>query len=213
MMFKSRLKPLILIALLSCVLSPVSGFAAVENPTTTDSETEQTTPDGYIKDDLFIYVHTGSSKKFKILGSINAGTPLQMLDSNEETGFIQIKDDRGRIGWIEQSSYTTEPGNLIKLQALQQQFDQLNASTQYSESSIDDLTIKLQAAQDVNESLTQKIAVLEKEKTELQSEMSKSNTKDKLNQWIYGASIVVVGILLGLLMPSLARRRRRNEYL
>ena len=212
-MFKSRLKSLVLIAL----LSPLAAAAqTVDSPagTNTQANTDTNTlasPDGYIKDDLFIYFHSGSSKKFKILGSIKAGVALQMLDVNEETGYVQIKDDKGRTGWIEQGSYTTEPGNSVKLMALQIKYDELIETTQYSESSMDDLIIKLKAANDTHQELIQKNAVLEKDKLNLQDEVSKNIDTKQQNQMIYGATIAVVGILFGLLMPSLVRRRRRSD--
>jgi SH3 domain protein len=206
-MFKSRLKNLVLIAL----LSPL--YIAAQTDDSSDDTSAMTTVDGYIKDDLFIYFHSGSSKKFKILGSIKAGTALQMLDANEETGYIQIKDDKGRTGWIEQSSYSTEPGNSINLQALQIKYDELVETTRFSETSMDDLIIQLKAANDTTEEQMQKIAILEKEKLNLQDEVSKNIDTQQQKQMIYGAAIIAVGILFGLLMPSLVRRRRRNEYL
>ncbi|MCJ8268688.1 MAG: TIGR04211 family SH3 domain-containing protein, partial [Psychrosphaera sp.] len=160
-------------------MSPLSTAAqTVDSPAETNTQISTNTsvlgtPDGYIKDDLFIYFHSGSSKKFKILGSITAGVALQMLDVNEETGYVQIKDDKGRTGWIEQSSFTTEPGNSVKLTALQIKYDELVETTQYSESSMDDLIIKLKAANDTHQELIQKNAILEKDKLNLQDEVSK----------------------------------------
>ncbi len=214
-MFKSRLKTLVLIALLSplYIAAQTDDSPDGTNTQTSDNTNALASVDGYIKDDLFIYFHSGSSKKFKILGSIKAGAPLQMLDANEETGYIQIKDEKGRIGWIEQSSYTTEAGDTIKLNALQVKYDELVETTKYSESSMDDLIIKLKAANDSSEEQMQKIAILEKEKLNLQDEVSKNIDTQQQNQMLYGAAIIAVGILFGLLMPSLVRRRRRNEYL
>ena len=36
----------------------------------------------YIRDDLFVFLHTGAGRNYRILGSVAAGTPITVLDRN-----------------------------------------------------------------------------------------------------------------------------------
>ena len=55
----------------------------------------------YIRDDLFIFMHTGPGRNYRILGSIEAGTPITVLARDNDAEFTQITDNEGREGWVE----------------------------------------------------------------------------------------------------------------
>jgi SH3 domain protein len=207
-MLKSCWKPFVLIALLSTTPT-VLGAVDTESDNTEQANKIET--DGYIKDDLFIYMHTGAGKKFRILGSINAGTAVQLLESDDESGYLQIKDAKGRIGWIERSTFSTEAGAPVKLQRLQAQYDDLAAASQNDQSLAADLTLKLQGVQRTADDLTEKVMILERQKTRLQDQLGKDTDEKEQNKMLYGAGICVGGLLLGLLIPVLVPRRRRKD--
>ncbi|MGO1296709.1 MAG: TIGR04211 family SH3 domain-containing protein, partial [Vibrio sp.] len=38
----------------------------------------------YISDELFTYMHSGPTNKYRIIGSVNAGEKVKILDENKE---------------------------------------------------------------------------------------------------------------------------------
>ena len=40
---------------------------------------EKSNTDGYISENLFIYIHTGAGKNYRILGSINSGEKVDKI--------------------------------------------------------------------------------------------------------------------------------------
>lgn len=64
---------------------------------------------GYISDELFIYIHTGPGKKYRILGTIIAGSKVQITGSVDD-GYSEIIDDKDRTAWVESKYVTTQPG-------------------------------------------------------------------------------------------------------
>ena len=62
--------------------------------------------DRYISDDLFTFMHSGPNNTYRIMGSVNAGSKVQLLQANKDTGYTQIRDSRGRTGWV-QSKFVT----------------------------------------------------------------------------------------------------------
>lgn len=186
-------------------------FAADPSDTTPAETAETTSIAGYIKDDLFIYMHAGPGTRFKILGSITAGTPAEQLEIDQESDYIKIKDSRGRIGWIEQSSYTTEATKQVILEQLQQQYDQIIQSNQSNESSMDDLTIKLQAAEQAHLDSNERITTLKRQNEQLQAQIAVVSNDKVYQKMLYGAGICICSICFGLILPGVLRRRRRAD--
>lgn len=46
--------------------------------------------DRYIADKLFTYMHSGPSNQYRILGSIDAGEKVKLIEVNKESGYIAI---------------------------------------------------------------------------------------------------------------------------
>lgn len=57
----------------------------------------------YVSDNIFTYIHNGPGTQYRILGSVKAGEPLEVKAVNQEAGFTQVVDGRGREGWIKNS--------------------------------------------------------------------------------------------------------------
>ena len=207
-----RLKQWLLATTFVCA-TPV--LATTEQPSEVNepaAETEVEMTNGYIKDDLFVFMHVGSSKKFKILGSINASTPVSVMDRNDESGFIKIKDDRGRIGWVEQNSFSTEPSNLVKLTQLQTQYDELKAINEQNQSEVTRLSEELAQANEAQHETRTKVTQLESQRDSLSEQVSLRQDETELKRMLYGAAICVVGLILGLLLPMMAPRKRRSDH-
>ena len=64
---------------------------------------------GYISDELFIYMHTGPGKKYRISGTIIAGSKVQITGSIDG-GYSEIIDNKDRTTWVESKYVTTQPG-------------------------------------------------------------------------------------------------------
>lgn len=46
--------------------------------------------DRYIADKLFTYMHSGPSNQYRILGSIDAGEKVKLIEVNKESGYSQL---------------------------------------------------------------------------------------------------------------------------
>lgn len=205
-MLKLQLSSLLLTAALAV---PNAAMAAATAPS--DEEVTPITQTGYIKDTLFVYIHAGAGKRFRILGSINAGTSLELLETDDETGFIKIKDDKGRSGWIEAANYTTEPSMRSKYEALVLQFNQLSAENQDNQTARDNALIELDSARQDSNDFGKTLATAEEEKLALQAQIDRLEGEKTQKTLLYGAGILFGGVLFGLIAPSLIPRRRRQE--
>ncbi|MCG9760497.1 TIGR04211 family SH3 domain-containing protein [Pseudoalteromonas sp. Isolate6] len=175
-----------------------------------NSAVNATTPNGYISDNLFIYMHTGPSKNYRILGSVDAGTPITILSgANDE--FVQIKDDKAREGWVESKFVTTEPG-------LKQQLETINQTLVETQEALNDAQQQLPMLQQnntnllaENASLQDTISGLEKQ---LQDERLAQQQKVQKEQHLlltYGGIIGISGIIIGVILTLFLSRRKRYD--
>ena len=56
---------------------------------------EQSTTQGYISDELSIYMHAGSGTNYRILGTINAGAQIK-LTGQSQNDYSQIIDENNK---------------------------------------------------------------------------------------------------------------------
>ncbi|MBD1581527.1 TIGR04211 family SH3 domain-containing protein [Pseudoalteromonas sp. S16_S37] len=171
---------------------------------------EQSANLGYIIDNLFIYMHAGPGKNYRILGSVDAGTAITIISEVQED-FIQIIDDKGREAWVEAKFVTTQPGLNLQLQ-------QANEALQNSQSEMDAIRGELPILQQANNDLRAENQNLQETITELQTTLNKqqqaSTAKKQKEQHLmltYGGGVALAGLLFGVILTLLLSRRKRYD--
>ncbi|WP_249313954.1 TIGR04211 family SH3 domain-containing protein [Pseudoalteromonas sp. S2755] len=175
-----------------------------------NSAVNATTPNGYISDNLFIFMHTGPSKNYRILGSVDAGTPITILSgANDE--FVQIKDDKAREGWVESKFVTTEPG-------LKQQLEAVNQTLVETQEALNDAQQQLPMLQQnntnllaENASLQDTISGLEKQLQDERLAQQQKVQKEQHQLLTYGGIIGISGIIIGVILTLFLSRRKRYD--
>ncbi|MEH6446430.1 MAG: TIGR04211 family SH3 domain-containing protein, partial [Oceanospirillaceae bacterium] len=69
----------------------------------------------YVSDQLFTYMHSGPSSQFRIIGSVNAGSVVNLIQSNAGSGYSKVTDSKGRSGWIDTKFITKEMPASLRL--------------------------------------------------------------------------------------------------
>ncbi|PSW15105.1 SH3 domain-containing protein [Photobacterium sanctipauli] len=194
----------------------ILAFAVVTLP----AKAEQTR---YISDDLFTYMHKGPSTQFRIMGSVNAGTKVVLLESNREAGFSKITDNRGRTGWVNSDFISSQVGLKERVPALEKELTEVKASLAEAQQSGDEKTASLQNSLEIR---TKQITELETQNSNLNEQLMSSQAEirelraqidtqkdDLLMKWFtYGGMVAGAGLLFGLILPHLIpRRRKRNN--
>ncbi len=162
---------------------------------------------GYISDDLFVYMHSGAGNNYRILGSVNSGVEVK-ITGKHENDYSEIIDDKNRNVWVESKYVSLKPG-------LRFVIAELNEKLANTATGSDNLSDELIAAKNNIEKLTQErttlnneISQLNKTLTTTQSKLKDQDTNIK-KEWFYnGAIVLVIGLLLGLLIPRLTVRRK-----
>ena len=176
----------------------------------------------YVSDNIFTFIHNGPGTQYRILGSVKAGEPLEVKAVNGEAGFTQVVDGRGRDGWIKSSELQSQISLREQLPQVEKERDELKARLQ----NLNGDNEKRFAEKDGQIAAQSKeIAALKAQLVSQGEEMSNlKEQNDALTQsydnqehdmqmdwFIRGGAMVGAGILLGILLPLLPRRRSRGD--
>lgn len=175
----------------------------------------------YITENLNTYMRKGAGDQFKISGTIQAGEKITVLDRSGR--YTLVKDSRGREGWVLSSevTQTASPKDLIP--QLKQQVQELSLKLSKVDQDWQERTAEMQrrsqqATQQSNELIEQnaqlkrELDILKSKNRDLET-MQDAEQRAIIIQWfIYGGSVLGVGLLLGLLIPLILPRRRKNGW-
>jgi SH3 domain protein len=170
-------------------------------------DTSSNLASGYISDDLFIYMHSGAGNNYRILGSINSGTEIKVT-GNIENDYTEIIDEKNRNVWVESKYVSLKPG-------LRFVIAELNEKLANTTSNTDNMSEELSQARNIIENLSSEKAKLNNEISQLnktlittQSKLKDQDTNIKKEWFFNGAIVLVIGLILGLIIPRLAGRRK-----
>lgn len=174
----------------------------------------------YITENLSTYMRKGAGDQYKISGAIQAGEKITVLDRKDR--FVLVRDSRNREGWVLASeiSQTASPKDLIP--QLQQQVQELSTKLGKIDSDWQQRTVEMQRrSQDAekqtsdllaeNAQLKREVEILKNKNRSLETMQDSEKRAIAIQYFIYGGSVLVVGLILGLILPFILPRRKRNN--
>ncbi len=199
------MKKLFSIIILVC-LSTSSAFAA----------------ERYIADNLFTYMHAGPSNQFRIIGSVNAGDKVNLVDSNKDNGYSQVVDNKGRKGWVESRFVTRQASMAERLPKLEEELaivkEQLSNARKSSDEeqagllqSLDTRNAQIQDLEANYTDISQKLSSSQTEIRELRAKLDTQKEDLLLKYFMYGGGVAGAGLLLGLILPGIMPRRKKSR--
>ncbi|MDD1781687.1 SH3 domain-containing protein [Enterovibrio sp. ZSDZ35] len=179
--------------------------------------------DNYISDELFTYMHSGPGTQFRIIGSVDAGAKVTVVDSNKNAGYTQVLDERGRKGWVETKFVTNQPGLKTRVPALEEELKQVKtalssaqgdaeAQTKGLIESLDQRNAQVKELESHTSELNQKLIDAQAEIRELRARIDTQKDDLLMRYFMYGGMVAGGGLLFGLVLPHLIpRRKKRNN--
>ncbi|WP_349920982.1 TIGR04211 family SH3 domain-containing protein [Aeromonas veronii] len=176
----------------------------------------------YVSDNIFTYIHNGPGTQYRILGSVKAGESLEVKTVNNEAGFTQIVDGRGREGWIKNSELQSQISLRERLPQVEKELEEAKARLlnlngdnerrfaekdgKLAEQTQEIATLKAQLASQGDE-----MGNLKEQNEALTQSYDNQEHDMQMDWFIRGGAMVGGGILLGILLPMLPRRRKSSE--
>ena len=164
----------------------------------------------YVIDNLYTFMRSGASKNYRLLGSVDAGTKITVL-SGEENGFIKIKDDKDREGWIETKFISTTPGLHQQYQVLSSEMSTMQENLRLAQIELPQLQKQNQTLTDQNLQLSAQITSLQTTLAQERTQKEAASSKEKRQLLTYGGAIAFLGLFLGIILTIVLSRRKRYE--
>ncbi|GAA5130172.1 TIGR04211 family SH3 domain-containing protein [Thalassotalea piscium] len=164
---------------------------------------------GYISDDLFIYMHTGPGNNYRILGTITAGEEIK-LTGKAENDYTQIIDSKGRETWVEDKYISTTPGVRDQVARLKTQLANNSSDNAGLLNQLDQANSEIARLNKDAKVFDNKVSELNQELEETKLKIKNQDTELKKEWFFNGAVVLVIGLLLGLIIPKIGGRKRSS---
>lgn len=191
----------------------------------------------YVTDQLSAPLRRGQGTQYRIVGSVQSGQKVQVLDHDAQTGYTKVSTPGGKTGWILTRFLSQTPSAREQLSQAQSKVSQLQQQNQTLKKKLGSLqsdkstlsakrsnleaqnsqlkqrlsSISNEASHAIqishaNQQLKAKVASLQSDRSRLQSQNNALRSQHRGME--VGAFILLLGIVLGLIIPRLRFKRR-----
>ncbi|WP_372611270.1 TIGR04211 family SH3 domain-containing protein [Halomonas sp.] len=174
----------------------------------------------WVSDDLTTWVRSGPTDGYRIVGTLTAGEPVAVLETSGD--YSRVENSEGDTVWVLTSELQETPSTQVRLPILEQRVAELTGEL---DGINDDWENRVASMTQTLETTDQRIAEIEARNRELEAESAASrqtirqlqarlDTQEEdllLRYFMYGGGVAGAGLLVGLIIPHLPRRRKKND--
>ncbi|MCG6658735.1 SH3 domain-containing protein [Halomonas campisalis] len=190
------------------------GLAALPLQAQTDDATH------WVSDELTTWVRSGPTDGYRIVGTLTAGEPVRVLETSGD--YSRVQNSEGNTVWVQSNELQDAPSARMLLPQLEAQVAELEAELGSINETWENRVATMTETLEVRE---QRINELEARNRELDAEAEQSrqvvrqlqarlDTQEEdllMRYFMYGGGVAGAGLLVGLIVPHLPRKRRRND--
>lgn len=176
----------------------------------------------YVSDELNTWVRSGPGDNYRLVGTINAGEEVSVLQTNDSTSYAQIRDSNGRTAWIPLKELSNEPSLRTRVPDLENQVKTLTDKLNNIDATWNQRTADMQkkvagsdsvinALKDENQKLKNELVVAQKKVNAANLQLDDKQRTIIMQWFMYGGGVLGVGLLLGLVLPHLVPSRKRKD--
>lgn len=153
---------------------------------------------GWVRSYIRLNLRAGAGTQFKILGGVETGDELKVLNRGESWTRVEAPD--GRVGWIPAGYLETKPPPTLRLQQLETETGTLRTELE---------KIRMQASQlrESNASLASTDMGQRSELESLKIDNYELRAGSRHQEWATGALILTLGMLVGAFLHRNSTRR------
>lgn len=166
----------------------------------------------FISENLFTYLHSGPGKQFRIIGSVSSGSPVTFKAISEDKNYAQIIDNKGREGWIEAKGLAQGQTRKQQIERLEQQIEGLSAQLQQEQQSVRQALANIEQLEQELSQSQQAMVQTTQERDAIQQELSGYADETQMKWFINGGMVAGGGVLLGLILSLVSRKKKRSDH-
>ncbi|MHA7836685.1 MAG: TIGR04211 family SH3 domain-containing protein [bacterium] len=171
-----------LLALLLCLALPLTARADT----------------GWVRGEIRLNLRSGAGTQYKILGAVETGDELVVLSRNESWTRVQTQD--GQTGWIPAGYLESEPPAALRLGQIETEAATLRAE-------LEEVRSEAARLRETNASLSAADSGQREKIESLRIENYELRASSRYQEWITGALILGLGMLIGAFLHRNSTRR------
>lgn len=174
----------------------------------------------WVSDGLTTFVRSGPTDGYRIVGTLSAGEPVTVLETSGN--YTRVENSDGDTVWILSNELQDAPSAGVRLPELEERVasltSELDGINDEWESRVSTMTETLEVRE-------RHIAELEARNRELDGQVDEAqrrlrtlqarlDTQEEdllLRYFMYGGGVAGAGLLVGLIVPHLPRRRKKRD--
>lgn len=176
----------------------------------------------YVSDELNTWVRSGPGDNFRLVGTVNAGEQVTLLQSNEETKYGQVRDSNGRTAWIPLAQLSITPSLRTRVPDLENQVKTLTDKLNNIDTTWNQRTAEMQqkvaqsdgvirGLKDENQQLKNQLIVAQKKVNAANVQLDDKQRAIIMQWFMYGGGVAGFGLLIGLLLPHMIPSRKKKD--
>lgn len=136
----------------------------------------------YIKDVLYVPVRAGEGNQYRVIHrGLRSGTPLEVLEQNEDTGYSHVRFDDGREGYIQTQYLTDELIAEDRLERVQSDYGETREALEETRAELQRTRSSLQETEGSKEELESQLAQVTEELERIRSVSENAINLEKRN--------------------------------
>lgn len=174
----------------------------------------------YVSDELNTWVRSGPGDNYRLVGTVNAGEEVVLLQSNNDYG--QVRDSAGRTVWIPLKELNTQPSLRTRVPELENQVKTLTDKLNNIDNTWNQRTAEMQqkvaqsdgvinGLKDENQKLKNELIVAQKKVNAANLQLDDKQRTIIMQWFMYGGGVLGAGLILGLLLPHMIPSRKRKD--
>ncbi|WP_338100606.1 TIGR04211 family SH3 domain-containing protein [Salinicola corii] len=174
----------------------------------------------WVSDSLTTFVRSGPTDGYRIVGTLTSGDPVTVLQTQGD--YTQVRGPDGDEVWVQSQFIQDQPSAQQQLPALQKKVDQLttrldgiddewNQRVADMRNELKDRQAQVDELQATNNQLNQAYSQSESKMREMQARLDTQEEDLLMRYFMYGGGVAGAGLILGLIVPHLPRRRRKRD--
>ena len=176
----------------------------------------------YVSDELNTWVRSGPGEHFRLVGTVNAGEEVALLQTDNGTNYGQVRDSSGRTAWIPLKELSSTPSLRTRVPDLENQVKVLtdkltnidntwNQRTADMQQKVAQSDAVISGLKEENQKLKNELIVAQK-KVDAANLQIDDKQRSIIMQWfMYGGGVLGAGLFLGLVLPHMIPRRKHKD--
>lgn len=166
----------------------------------------------YIDDQIKIWTRKGHTNEYKVDYLFAPGTQLEVLQRNAESGFAQVRDEQGRITWIDGKFLTSMPTAHQRLVEANREIAKLKKDGAEEVRLLNSRVNQMAPLENVNKDLQEKLAQAQSEAEQARQKAQLFESGFNRDAFFGGAAVLFGGMVFGWVLSKLGGKKRSEGW-